>query len=91
MLSFIVPAHDEAGSIVATVESIVASAQGHEFEVIVVDDASMDRTKELAEAVGARVDRLPGLVTLAPRRRRAMCSSLSTRTRASIRPWSRGS
>jgi len=55
MLSFIVPAHDEAGSIVATVESIVASAQGHEFEVIVVDDASMDRTKELAEAVGARV------------------------------------
>tara|TARA_R110002072_G_scaffold269796_3_gene429163 strand:+ start:25487 stop:26284 length:798 start_codon:yes stop_codon:yes gene_type:complete len=60
VLSFIVPAHDEEASIVATVESIVASAQGHEsegqeFEVIVVDDASTDRTAELAEAAGARV------------------------------------
>jgi glycosyltransferase involved in cell wall biosynthesis len=55
VLSFIVPAHDEETSIVATVESIVSSAQGHEFEVVVVDDASTDRTKELAEGAGARV------------------------------------
>jgi len=60
VLSFIVPAHDEESSIVATVESIVASAQGlgrqsEAFEVVVVNDASTDRTKELAEAAGARV------------------------------------
>ena len=55
MLSFIVPAHDEEASIVATIESIIASAQGHEFEVVVVDDASSDRTAELAQAAGARV------------------------------------
>ncbi|MGK0263613.1 MAG: glycosyltransferase involved in cell wall biosynthesis [Planctomycetota bacterium] len=55
MLSFIVPAHDEEASIVATVESIVRSAHGHAFEVIVVDDASTDRTAELAAAAGARV------------------------------------
>lgn len=55
VLSFIVPAHDEEASIVATVESIVASAQGQEFEVIVVDDASTDRTADLAAGAGARV------------------------------------
>src|SRR5690606_22941030 len=55
VLSFIVPAHDEEASIVATVESIVASAQGHAFEVVVVDDASSDRPRELATAAGAGV------------------------------------
>lgn len=60
VLSFIVPAHDEESSIVATVESIVASAQhvgerGRDYEVVVVNDASTDRTEELAEAAGARV------------------------------------
>ena len=55
MISFIIPAHDEEASIVATVESVVASASGHDFEVIVVDDASTDRTAALAEAAGAKV------------------------------------
>ena len=55
VISFIVPAHDEETSIVATVESIVTSAHGHKFEVIVVDDASTDRTASLAAASGARV------------------------------------
>lgn len=54
-ISFIVPAHDEEASIVATIEAIVAAAHGLDFEVVVVDDACTDRTAELAEAMGARV------------------------------------
>jgi glycosyltransferase involved in cell wall biosynthesis len=56
MLSFIIPAHDEETSIVATIAAIRASAHGREFEVVVVDDASSDRTAELALAAGARVE-----------------------------------
>jgi glycosyltransferase involved in cell wall biosynthesis len=57
MLSFIVPAHDEEGAVAATVHAIAAAAAaaqaGH--EIIVVDDASSDRTAAEAEAAGARV------------------------------------
>ncbi|MDQ6684646.1 MAG: glycosyltransferase [Pseudomonadota bacterium] len=57
VLSFIVPAHNEAASIVATVQAIVAAAEasGSAYEVIVVDDASTDDTATLASAAGARV------------------------------------
>jgi glycosyltransferase involved in cell wall biosynthesis len=57
MLSFIVPAHDEEASIEATVRAIdaAAAATGSPHEIIVVDDASTDRTAALAAAAGARV------------------------------------
>ncbi|NUZ06845.1 glycosyltransferase [Piscinibacter koreensis] len=57
MLSFIVPAHDEAGSIAAVVASIAGAAQaaGEPHEIVVVDDASTDDTAALASAAGARV------------------------------------
>ena len=57
MLSFIVPAHDEESSIAATVRAIAAAATtaGVAHEIIVVDDASTDRTAERALAAGARV------------------------------------
>ena len=57
MLSFIVPAHDEEASIEATVRAIAAAAQsaGASHEIVVVDDASTDRTAERAVAAGARV------------------------------------
>ena len=60
MLSFVVPAHDEEGAIAATVRSIRDAARSAQaaFEIIVVDDASSDRTAELAAAEGAQVLRV---------------------------------
>ena len=57
MLSFIVPAHDEESSIDPTVRAIASAAAtaGVAHEIIVVDDASTDRTAALALAAGARV------------------------------------
>jgi glycosyltransferase involved in cell wall biosynthesis len=57
MLSFIVPAHNEAACIEASVAAIAAAAShlGVDHEIVVVDDASTDRTAELASRAGARV------------------------------------
>jgi glycosyltransferase involved in cell wall biosynthesis len=88
MLSFIVPAHDEEASIVATVRAIRAAATSAQapFEIIVVDDASSDRTAALATAEGAQVLRIERRqiarrATPAPVRRaaRRSCSSMPTR------------
>ena len=56
-LSFIVPAYNEAQLLGSTLSAIerAASALRLTFEVIVVDDASHDRTPEVARAYGARV------------------------------------
>ena len=53
----IVPAFNEAGSIVRTVGEIREHADG--FDVLVVDDGSTDGTGALAAAAGARVVTLP--------------------------------
>jgi dolichyl-phosphate beta-glucosyltransferase len=51
-LSVIVPAYNEEGRLGNTLERIVGylTAEGWAFEVIVVDDGSVDRTSEIAEA-----------------------------------------
>jgi glycosyltransferase involved in cell wall biosynthesis len=56
-LSFVVPAHDEAALIGGTLRTLraAADAAGEPYEVIVVDDASTDRTAAIAAAAGARV------------------------------------
>ena len=57
MLSFVVPAHDEEALIGDTLRSLrdAADAAGQPFEIIVVDDASTDRTATIAAAAGAQV------------------------------------
>jgi glycosyltransferase involved in cell wall biosynthesis len=57
VISFIIPAHNEETLIGRTLNALViaALAMGEPFEVIVVDDASSDRTADIACAHGARV------------------------------------
>jgi glycosyltransferase involved in cell wall biosynthesis len=60
MTSFIVPAHNEEQMIAETLRAIhaAAAALGEPYEVIVVDDASSDRTAGIARTAGARVERV---------------------------------
>jgi glycosyltransferase involved in cell wall biosynthesis len=57
MISFIVPAHDEAQCLAATLDALHAAgaALGEAYEIVVADDASTDTTPEIARARGARV------------------------------------
>ena len=54
----VVPAYNEQASVAAVVGSARAST-APDFDVLVIDDGSTDRTAEVAEAAGARVLRLP--------------------------------
>ena len=58
MISFIVPAHNEEALIGRTLAALRDSAEcvlNEPYEIIVVDDASTDRTSEIAVNHGARV------------------------------------
>ena len=57
MISFIVPAHNEEQLLGQTLEALHAAARstGTPYELIVVDDASTDRTADIAAASGARL------------------------------------
>jgi glycosyltransferase involved in cell wall biosynthesis len=60
MLSFVVPAHNEERLLRGTLDAIhqAALTTGERYEVIVVDDASTDRTAFVAERCSARVVRV---------------------------------
>jgi glycosyltransferase involved in cell wall biosynthesis len=57
MLSFVIPAHNEERFVGDCIKSVTTSARvlRQPFEVIVVDDASTDRTAEIAATHGATV------------------------------------
>ena len=57
MLSFIIPAYNEEVLLGGTLRAIrlAAGAIGEPFEVVVADDASTDRTADVARELGARV------------------------------------
>lgn len=60
MLSFIVPAYNEESLIGRTLEALTQAARtiGEPYEIMVVDDASSDRTVDIAKTHGARVIRI---------------------------------
>jgi dolichol-phosphate mannosyltransferase len=59
-LSIVIPAHNEEGAIEATVESATAvlDREGIEHEIVVVDDASGDRTPDLVAKLTERNERV---------------------------------
>jgi dolichol-phosphate mannosyltransferase len=68
MLSVVIPAHNEAGCIAATIRSITASLdrESIDYEVLVVDDASTDSTSEIVTALGAENPRVRCLLSHNP-------------------------
>jgi glycosyltransferase involved in cell wall biosynthesis len=58
--SFVIPAHNEEFALPACLNSIHRTAQSLalDYEVIVVDDDSQDRTSEIAREHGAKVERV---------------------------------
>ena len=58
-LSVVIPAFDEEEAIAPTLASLhaVLAGAGIEYEVIVVDDGSSDRTGEIAEGAGSETER----------------------------------
>ncbi len=54
-LSVVIPAQDEEGSIGATVGGVanVLAREEIDYEVVVIDDGSRDRTRELVDRIGA--------------------------------------
>jgi dolichol-phosphate mannosyltransferase len=60
MLSVVIPARDEEGSVAATVEHLHAELQSNQIphEIVVVDDGSADRTWEILQELRGRVGNL---------------------------------
>jgi len=60
MISFVVPAHNEERLVGRTLEALhdAARAVAEPYELIVIDDLSVDETAAIAEANGARVVRV---------------------------------
>jgi len=57
LISFVIPAYNEAKCLAATLDSIQAAANclALDYEIVVADDASTDATAVIAAATGARV------------------------------------
>jgi dolichol-phosphate mannosyltransferase len=67
-LSVVIPAHNEEGSVAPTVEGIVKRLEREaiEYDVLVINDASRDRTKEIVDAIGTSNPRVRCLTSYHP-------------------------
>jgi dolichol-phosphate mannosyltransferase len=54
-LSVVIPAHNEEGSIAGTIEGLARALEdaGIDYEILIVDDSSTDRTRAVVEHLGA--------------------------------------
>ena len=46
-VSVVIPSYNEEGNIIPLIEGITKSLKGYNFEIVVVDDASKDKTQKL--------------------------------------------
>ncbi|HEY1092631.1 MAG TPA: glycosyltransferase family A protein, partial [Burkholderiaceae bacterium] len=67
-VSVVIPSYNAEGFIAETLRSVLAQSFT-DFEIIVVDDGSSDRTPEIAEALGVRVLRQANAGVCAARNR----------------------
>ena len=69
MISVIIPAYNEEKYLPSTLASFRAAADGHEVELIVVDNVSTDKTAEVARSFGAAdaMEKMPRPATVAVR------------------------
>ena len=63
LLSVVTPMHDEEDNVRAFYDRVCAALQGLDFELVVTDDGSRDRTPELLAAIAAE-DRRVKVITL---------------------------
>lgn len=80
-VSFVVPVHNGAASIVATVESILAQDDERPREIVVVDDGGDDDSSRLLQEMAAR-----SAVHVVPGARRGAAAAVNTGIRAARHP-----
>ncbi len=74
LLSFIIPAFNEEAVIAETIQAIKQHCPENDYEIIVVDNGSTDRTGEIAASLDCQVIYHPG-VTIAALRNRGRASA----------------
>ena len=59
-ISAVIPAHNEEGSITETIDGLVQALEGAkiDYEILVVDDSSTDRTRAVVQHIGAENPRV---------------------------------
>lgn len=83
-LSVVVPTYNEAGNIVQLATEVAAALAGTSFELIVVDDGSLDSTA--AETLALRSE-VPQLRLLRHAERRGQSAALISGVRTARAPW----
>jgi dolichol-phosphate mannosyltransferase len=54
LISIVIPTYNEKDNITPLIERLSRALQGHQFEILIVDDNSRDGTAAAAEALAAK-------------------------------------